>query len=647
MRKAVATVSMSGTLPDKLEAIAAAGFDAVELFEPDFVGFQGTPRDARRLVDDLGLAVDLYQPLRDFEGMPRAQSQRNLDRAERKFDLMQVLGAPLLLVCSNTSPASLGDAGLAAEQLHALADRAARRGLRVGFEALAWGRWVRLYGQAWSIVREADHPHLGLILDSFHTLSLGDDPAGIGGIPGDRIFFVQMADAPRLTMDVLQWARHYRNLPGQGDFDLVAFLEHVLLAGYAGTLSLEIFNDVFRSTPNRRTATDAMRSLLFLEAQTLFRLERTPAQDPGRSAACQVIDRVALCRPPEPAALGGWAFLEFGSDEAAADRFGAYLRRFGFLRYGGHRTKAVTLFRQGDIRLIVNAEPGSEARAYFDEHGLAVCCLGVLADDPLQAAERGSALLSARRDGPRGGQEDGLPAIVAPGGTIVQFVPADQPLETYFPPDPSGALAAPVGLRRIDHIAMGLALEQFDTWVLFTRAVLGLTRGESFDLADPFGLIRTCGLADPARRLRLVLNVSLSARTRTAQQIRAAGRAGGGVHHIALACDDIFLTVGRLRDNGVRFVPVSGNYYDDLAARLALDDTAVSRLRALDIVFDHDGDGRYYHAFAEPFEDRFFFEIVQRDGYDGYGALNAAARLASAAQMVVLDAGTPEAAAPL
>ena len=110
----------------------------------------------------------------------------------------------------------------------------------------AWGRAVKLYSQAWSIVRRANHPHLGLILDSFHTLSLRDDPSGIARIPGDKIFFMQLADAPLLVMDVLQWARHYRNFPGQGQFDLENFFELVLLAGYTGPMSVELFLPKFQ-----------------------------------------------------------------------------------------------------------------------------------------------------------------------------------------------------------------------------------------------------------------------------------------------------------------------------------------------------------------------------------------------------------------
>jgi 4-hydroxyphenylpyruvate dioxygenase len=259
--------------------------------------------------------------------MPEPQFRRSLERAERKFDLMEAMGAPLVLCCSNTSPLSVNDPALAAAQLHELAERAARRNLRVGFEALAWGRHTSLYGQAWDIVKQADHPHLGLILDSFHTLSLKDDPAGIADIPGDKIFFLQMADAPLLAMDVLQWARHHRSFPGQGDFDVVGFFEQVLRAGYTGPLSLEIFNDIFRETPNRRTAVDAMRSLLYLESEARAAHGRGRAPAPAQRV-------VELFNPPPVPALSGLSFIEFAADEASAETLGTLVRQLGFRRIG-------------------------------------------------------------------------------------------------------------------------------------------------------------------------------------------------------------------------------------------------------------------------------------------------------------------------
>ena len=188
------------------------------------------------------------------------------------------------------------------------------------------------------------------------------------------------------------------------------------------------------------------------------------------------------------------------------------------------------------------------------------------------------------------------------------------------------------GLVAIDHIALGLAPDQFDTWILFARPCSALQRGESLELADPFGLIRSSGVANAERSVRVVLNVSLSQRTRTARQVSATGRSGGGVQHIALATDDIFATMARLRGDGVRFVPISANYYDDLLARLDLDEA----IGAADAVARHPlrplARGEFLHAYAEPFADRFFFEIVQRRAYDGYGAVNAPARMAAQEQ---------------
>jgi len=630
MRRAVATVSLSGTLRQKLEAIAAARFDAIELFENDFVHATTPARELAAMCADLGLGIDLYQPFRDFEGMPDALFEKSLARAERKFDLMHALGAPLMLVCSNTSPHSLADPERAAAQLHALAERAARRNLRIGYEALAWGRHVNRYAQAWRIVERADHPHLGVILDSFHTLSLGDDPAGIAAIPGERIFFVQMADAPLLAMDVLQWARHHRNFPGQGGFDVTTFFTQVLRAGYSGTLSLEIFNDVFRETPNRRTAVDAMRSLLYLESEARGRLIHA---EPEVRAA---LGRVELADPPQATTLGGFAFIEFGVDDAAGERLSETLTRLGFVRVGRHRSKRATLYRQGSIHLVVNAEPGSDASERFAEQGPCVSALGLFSDDAARAVARATALLSARFDSPLGDGELRLPAMRSPGGMLVHFVPTTLGSDGLAAADfvidaEADARAAGAGLGRIDHVAIGLAPDQLDTWILFSRSVLALEAGESLELADPFGLVRTCSVASADRRVRIVLNVSQSRRTRTARTVEALG-GKPAVHHIAFDCADIFATVAALRELGAEFVAISDNYYDDLLARFALDPALVERLRRLGILYDRDDAGEYLHLYSAPFAERFFFEIVQRKGYDGYGALNAPARMAAQEQ---------------
>ena len=224
MKHSIATVSLSGTLPEKLQAIAAAGFDGVEIFENDLLYFSGSPADIRQMCADLNLEIMLFQPFRDFEGGPRGRLDRQLDRARRKFELMAELGTNRLLVCSNVSPSTSRDNKLIAEDLHRLAECAAEHNMLVGYEALAWGAHVYSYRHAWQLVQAVDHPNLGIILDSFHTLSIEDDLSALAQIPPEKIVFVQLADAPKMKMDVLEWSRHYRNFPGQGELDVAAFM---------------------------------------------------------------------------------------------------------------------------------------------------------------------------------------------------------------------------------------------------------------------------------------------------------------------------------------------------------------------------------------------------------------------------------------
>jgi 3-dehydroshikimate dehydratase len=233
VQTAIATVSLSGTLNEKLEAIAKAQFRGVEIFENDLLSFNGTPAEIRRMIEDLGLRTITFQPFRDFEGMPEPQRAKVFSRAERKFDVMQELGCDLLLVCSNVSPDALGGIDRAAADFRELGERASKRGLRVAFEALAWGRHINDYRDAWEVVRRADHPSIGLVLDTFHILVRGTDLRPIRAVPKDRIFLVQVADAPLLDMDYLSWSRHYRCFPGQGDLAVQPFMAAAPDHGFA------------------------------------------------------------------------------------------------------------------------------------------------------------------------------------------------------------------------------------------------------------------------------------------------------------------------------------------------------------------------------------------------------------------------------
>ena len=198
MRTSIATVCLSGTLEEKLHAAARAGFDGVEIFEQDLLVSPDSPETIAALAHRLGLSLDLYQPFRDFEGVAEDEFEKNLVRAQKKFDLMARLGMDTMLLCSNVGTATIADDGIVVEQLRRLGDLAERCGIDIAYEALAWGRFVSEYDHAWDLVRAADHPRIGTCLDSFHILSRDTDLSRISEIPGEKIFFLQLADAPEI-----------------------------------------------------------------------------------------------------------------------------------------------------------------------------------------------------------------------------------------------------------------------------------------------------------------------------------------------------------------------------------------------------------------------------------------------------------------
>ena len=611
LRKCIATVALSGTLTDKLEAAALAGFDGVEVMEADLLAFEGSPADVRRIAADLGIAIDLYQPFRDFEAMPEPQRSRNLERAERKFDVMQELGTDLVLVCSNTLPAAIDDPARAAADLAAMAERASRRGMRVGYEALCWGRHVRLWGQAWEIVQRAGHEALGLIVDSFHTLALRDDPSGIAEVPGGRIFFVQLADAPVLSMDVLSWSRHHRSFPYQGELPVDGFVRAVLASGYAGPLSLEVFNDHFRAAPARAIARDGLRSLVLAEAL---------AQDGAALPAVPEVD--------------GIEFVEFAVDEAARTELATLLRQLGFHRAGTHRSKDVELYRQGGINVVLNSEQDTAASEHFQHHGPAVCAMALRVDDPERALARARALLIPDWFERTGAGERRIPAVRSPDGMLIYLVGRGGPDLDFWSQDfvLAAGEGASAGLARIDHLAFALPAGRLDTYVLFWRSLFGLAPLPVFDLPDPFGLIQSRAMVNEAGTLRLTFNISDARETVTNRFVSAV--AGASVHHVALATADAGHSAASLRAAGAPILPIPRNYYDDVASRLSLDPAVVDELEPLGLLYDEDAHGQFRHGYTQTFQDRFFFELVERrGGYAGFGAPNAAVRMAAQARL--------------
>lgn len=600
MEWSIATCALGGSLEEKLLAIAQAGFRAVEVFEEDLAGFPGTPRELRALAEDLGLRIVALQPLRDYEGMPEPYRSRNRERALRWLDLVAELGTELTYVCSNTSPLALNDPEAIAEDLHALAEMAASRGLRVGYEALAWGRHVKDWPRAWETVRRAEHPHLGLVLDSFHCFVRNNPLPESTDLPGEKLFLVQLSDAPNLLMDPLALSRHHRAMPGQGDWPMEAFLRAVLATGYRGVISLEIFNEWFRTAPPEWVAQDGMRSLKLL------------------------FDRLGLLLPPLPpgSRVQGVAFLELGGHEEDLEALKGFLRPLGFKPVARHPALEQELWASGSARLLLRGDLGENPAQ--DLPSVLGVGLSVTKAAPLAARARevGLELLSRAEGGP------GFPAVRGVGRTRLYLV--DEPLETALLWKPLGEPGS--AFKQVDHLTNVVSRFEVYSWLLLYKAWLGLEVNPVVEVFDPYGMFYSRSLRNPEGTVQIAINTAEGRETLASRFLQALGHAG--IQHVAFQVSDLLAFAEEARKAGFRPLRIPSAYYRLLSARYALPTPFLDRLEALNVLYDEDPKGGVFlHLYTPSFQGRFFFEVVERqNGYAGFGAANAGVRLQAQAR---------------
>jgi 4-hydroxyphenylpyruvate dioxygenase len=384
---------------------------------------------------------------------------------------------------------------------------------------------------------------------------------------------------------------------------------------FDGLLSLEIFSDRFRSGSARHVAIDGQRSLLVMLDDLASRTGRPVAGAPA-------LPRRARCR--------GIEFIEFAMDEATEPRFEAVLSGLGFAKAGIHRSKAVSRWRQGDINIVVNCEKEGFAHSFSITHGISICALALRVEDAAGTVERAARLLDQPfRQRSHPGELD-IPAVRGVGGSLVYFVDRKTDLGRLWDIDftavplPAGTDA---GLTSFDHLSQTMQYEEMLTWLLFYTSLLDLTKTPVQDVIDPGGVVQSQAVEAADGALRLVLNASQSRQTMAARFIHDFF--GSGVQQIALATSDIVRSVRQIRANGIELLPIPENYYDDLAARTDLAEDTIRTFRDHRILYDREGSAEFLHAYTRTLEGGFFFEIVERRGYRGFGAVNAPIRLAA------------------
>ncbi len=281
---------------------------------------------------------------------------------------------------------------------------------------------------------------------------------------------------------------------------------------------------------------------------------------------------------------------------------------------------------------MLNSEPDSAASYHFQLHGPSVCALGLRVDDAQRALNRAQALKCSLWQEPISAGERTIPAVRAPDGMLINLIEADISGRTIYDDDfhLTAEPESEAALVAIDHIAQALPVGRMEAAVLFWRAVFGFVPQLLWEIPDPYGLVRSRAMVSREGSIRLPLNISEGRKTATGRFVSAS--AGAGIHHLAFASQDIERALASMSGHDDWILPIPPNYYDDLGARYGLSEEQLVSLRNLNLLYERDDDGSFLQAYTDSFEDRFFFEIVERRGHRGFGALNAAVRMAAQAQ---------------
>jgi 4-hydroxyphenylpyruvate dioxygenase len=351
-----------------------------------------------------------------------------------------------------------------------------------------------------------------------------------------------------------------------------------------------------------------------------------------------------------PMGTDGFEFVEYTGPEPA--ELAALFERMGFVAAARHRSKNVTLYKQGDINFILNAEPESFAQAFARLHGPSVCAIAFRVRDAAAAYERAIRLGARPVHGKVGPMELNIPAIEGIGGSLIYLVDRYGDRTIYdvdFVPltDRAGERGAGVGLTGIDHLTHNVHRGRMALWAEFYERLFNFREIRYFDIEGQFTGLHSKAMTSPCGRIRIPINESADDRSQIAEYL--AAYRGEGIQHIALATKDIYGAVERLRGRGVTFMSVPDTYYEAVDARLPGHGEDLERLRRNRILIDgapRDGQGLLLQIFTETVIGPIFFEIIERKGNEGFGEGNFRALFESIERdqirRGVLVAGSPD-----
>ncbi len=340
---------------------------------------------------------------------------------------------------------------------------------------------------------------------------------------------------------------------------------------------------------------------------------------------------------PNPMGTDGFEFIEYAAPDPAA--MGALFERMGFKAIARHRHKAVTLYRQGDINFIINAEPDSFAQRFARLHGPSVCAIAFRVQDAKAAYERAISLGAWGYANTAAPGELNIPAIKGIGDSIIYFIDrwrgkngakvGDIGNIGFFDVDfeplasDSGANINPAGhgLTTIDHLTHNVHRGRMDEWAGFYERIFNFREVRYFDLEGQQTGIKSKAMTSPCGKIRIPINEEGN---NTAGQIQEYldRYHGEGIQHIALASSNLYDTVDALQMEGIKLLTTSETYYELLPRRIPNHGEDIAALKARNILADGAPGELLLQIFSENQLGPIFFEFIQRKGNEGFGEGN-------------------------
>ncbi len=329
--------------------------------------------------------------------------------------------------------------------------------------------------------------------------------------------------------------------------------------------------------------------------------------------------------PANPMGTDGFEFVEYAAPEP--ERLGALFERMGFSPVARHRSKRVTLYRQGDVNFILNAEPGSFAQSFARVHGPSVCAMAFRVKDAASAYERALTLGARPFHGRVGPMELNIPAIHGIGDSLIYLVDryGDRTIYDvdFVPAADADSRPEGAGLSQIDHLTHNVHRGRMDLWAEFYEKLFNFREIRYFDIEGKVTGLKSRAMTSPCGKIRIPINESADEKSQIEEYL--AAYKGEGIQHIALAASDIYATVEALRAGEVAFMDVPDAYYEAVDRRLPGHGEPLERLKRNRILIDGaptpEG-GRLLQIFTTTVIGPIFFEIIQRKGDEGFGEGN-------------------------